>query len=497
MATPKSNIGKFERVGNVPIGPRTISQEEDLVFGDLRATFKNRESPSAYLPNMTYTHGVNMTLSPRGPPPANVRSGPSSSALPNDCVDFTKLAAGNKWMLTDGVWNVTDASGKYSKLSSKQQHRDNFLNTNKRCYSSGVAHAGMGNTTATDCNNYIQHCILNGDSGVCFNQISGGALNLVDAKNFVKSMHPYMALATLRRFGFHKNKAMIGGQMGWKSESVDEWFQKTQGWIGRDNSGRSVSLDPLISTHRAFLEYLNLISCFINDNPSILNGNMYKKGVGRLMTQKPIDAGDIQYWRAPPAQATTYWSGLLSSYGLARPFTARTFVAPPPYVPGMFGMMGGNVITLSGGDDEGMEGGAPPVRRFIDIPHGQPNTPGKFLAHLINQELNVIAQFNKSVAPNDLENINTTVGALLRGEQELVKFGNGLMNYSHQLRMSGGAADAAPEVLSRAEIENYYSPIKKHYGRVHKYTDRLTQILMELRKLTAGTGSSGSSSVAI
>lgn len=414
------------------------------------------------------------TLNVRTPDYSSSKVGFSSRNIMEGVADFANV---NKWSNINNKWYVN---------GNEQQGYGTYFEKGN-CYGTGLP--------AGKCDGLL-NSILNGNAGSIYSYVSGiSDAEWKIARNSIKDIFPTTALLILKRLGFARSSCNVGGNTVDCVESVDDWFRNTRGVIGDTNESyftpdqmssfnsntaalqsAQVSNSPQTSSgpifggnpvrlsipqHLGFLQWLGYLSLFANRN-RLLNPT---SNVVIPSPIKPVD-DKIAVWVQPPASDTEYSNGLLKLWGLRRPTSVPMVQAHPTFGFGFAGMAGGAIGLTCG-----QEGGA--------------TSPAQFLVGTLKRELDLLKSMGKSLNSNDQATVDKLMLKLVEKEQEVVALINGAMAYSTDMR---AARDYRQASLSKDALSSY-TPINKPYGSYYRYTDKLTQILMELRKLTANSPS--------
>ena len=141
---------------------------------------------------------------------------------------------------------------------------DNMSAENK-CYGTGV-NAG----DADKCNEYVLNCLVKNDAAgleECLKKFSGDKDFFKVAEKEILSIHPLLAYRTLQRFGFRSRN----GEGGLKEvEDVYSWLD---GVVKEKiaTGGNTKDYWDTIQKNQTLVDYLNLVSQYVNANPGILN----------------------------------------------------------------------------------------------------------------------------------------------------------------------------------------------------------------------------------
>jgi len=179
------------------------------------------------------------------------------------------LITRNTWLRSSsGTLYRVDKDGKHIKYGSKDQTTQDLLQLKNNCYTTLVN--GADNK---ECEDYVFKCLLNDDSNSmeqCLDKLSKE--NFYEgAMKEINNMHPLVALRTLEKFGF---QSILGydetARMKIrKVQSVEDWIQNYM-----TKKFTSSDVQKVISggsRNTRLIEYLRLVSEFVNRNPTLLN----------------------------------------------------------------------------------------------------------------------------------------------------------------------------------------------------------------------------------
>ena len=168
-------------------------------------------------------------------------------------------------------------------LGAEDEHTRKVLKSAHDCYSTGVK-AGDDE----QCKKFIFECLLSQDADSLNNCLIKLRTNLDFFKvavDDIKNIHPVLALRILQQFGFRKYQVQdaVAGMPLWKVESVKHWLEN---YMAKKFKAADVRDMIKQNDQHYLLDYLSLVSQYVNANPAILNKNYSGSSdevVGRLV----------------------------------------------------------------------------------------------------------------------------------------------------------------------------------------------------------------------
>ena len=178
---------------------------------------------------------------------------------------------------------------------------ESVLEAVNNCYTTGVS---SGNET--ECNRYMNECLLNGDADDV-----NGCLEFWKKTDFYKvakeeisKMHPLIALKTLGKFGFKQTNYMENGTQLKRIQTKDEWVKNTLASFATNANAKvpaGENLQNIISSNSKLLDYLQLLTEYVNANPAIMNKNYTSSSQPQSAPQQWTDKTELgkQLFTAP------------------------------------------------------------------------------------------------------------------------------------------------------------------------------------------------------
>jgi len=220
---------------------------------------------------------------------------------------------------------------------------DNLMQNAHECYTTFVNDKG----NKKNCDTWLNQCILGRDKkdlGECLNALKNQDFFRV-AKTNIETMHPLMALQILRQFGFRKHLVYdsTSGSDLWKVECVNHW-QKHQ--LRDHHSAKEINDMINNPDSNQLLQYLDLVSQFVNCSPAILNKNHTgQSDEATGVFNVPDEAKKLNLTTPTPAPASYVLSPMLGYL-----LNSKYIPSGAPIVAGPTVMFGGNKKDMYGGD---------------------------------------------------------------------------------------------------------------------------------------------------
>lgn len=322
--------------------------------------------------------------------------------------------------------------------------------------------SSLSKGTEAECGKYMAECILSIDQ----KQISQ-CLEFWRNRNFydivkeeISNMHPTIAIRILKKFGFREYETydIECDSYVRKIESRDHWFKDYASKIFTDD------VLKIISENDKLLDYLQLITEYINSNLQILNGSQCRKisseAVGKIQrTELAVQLG-IPLRREPKVgsiQGTLYDSAMLDSYFKSGFFNviARTNPERIANIKNLF------IDKIPGTNKKCLNMGAESLQRLID------NT------------ITQLQQQNLQIDPTLRKSLKKKVESLKKLELELMTFEVYLEEFKFLKEMFN---DYESEVLDKAQIFELVQKKKELFTKQMTEEDHLKEIFGKLAK---------------
>lgn len=377
---------------------------------------------------------------------------------------------------TDSVTGVVEEFGK--GLAS-----DKVLETANQCYTTGVKY-----TNETECNKYMNECLLNGnptDVSECLDFWKNH--NFYDvAKEEIIKMHPLVALKTLSKFGFKEVHVMENGKQIKKVQSKDEWLTNTLSSYSTSVASTvpaNENLQNIINTNNKLLDYLQMLTEYVNANPAIMNKNY-------TSSSQP---------QAPPQQ----WD--------KQTILGKKLFKTPAYIPNATALNGLNSLTQ--GITKGINRGKPsqsftpfgtftqnfnmpgPTFTPFGVQNGGDNSDdikriGLVTKHIQKLIENTLAELElKGIKVADKQKVMNIIKQLNELEKSLLE----IFEYLHVVSVSKNLLEPTytPQINTLEEVkllaEQYENQNKKHKD--------LTQVLKDALQALTQNGSNNNNTI--
>ena len=362
-------------------------------------------------------------------------------------------------LLDKNVWKVDEEGKLY--LLDKQGNKIYYekdspetlriLKANFKCYSSGLK------LNEESCDRYMINCLLSNyaDLKECIDVWKNKDVFKV-SKEEINNIHPQVALATLKKFGFREYETYdpIAGMKINKIETIDSW-------TNNQLKKKFADVADIILGNDILLNYLRLLTEYVNSNPKILNRNrelsLTKELIGEIDDPTLANMLNIQMRYEPTSNQYQQINDLvkLKSYisnsnigYLYNPQSLTTQYLSQPFVNPVIG------YAYQYGGQEKITGS--------DI-----------LKAMLVETINSLTTMNKIIDKNDLNKIEKKLENLKCIESQLIKIATYLQEYAYVSDLLG---NNTPEVINEDKIQKY---IEEHKILFLKQDSEINLILKE------------------
>jgi hypothetical protein len=391
-------------------------------------------------------------------------------------------------MVHKNIW-FRDASGKLYKNDAKGQRIDygmddpatiNALKADNSCFTTLV----RGDDKKM-CTKYMHECLLNNDpSGIdeCLEFWKKEDFYDV-SKNEIYKMHPLVALRTLQKFGFREHEVYDTecGKKIKKVETKDNWTANDMKTHFKDNKTALTAIE----TNGKLLDYLQLLSEYVNANPKILNkdydgkteesegvvlASEFAQRLGLRMQIVPSNSckGMIDTRKLEKLVSLFHDPKNIQSENKHQ-FTGLTYNSP--YARDQLNIslpfqLGGNSFES--------------ISEYIKKRKNGSITGPEAMNALINKTIDDLKKLGKNVAKSDIDNINNKVKTLQKTELDLIEIEIYLEEYAKQIKLFG---DSSINTVSLDQIRKFVE--KKAILRNHQKNGETTlvQIFATLQEI--------------
>lgn len=390
-----------------------------------------------------------------------------------------------------GIWH-RDSEGRLYRQTSKgkvmygesDEGTNEALKEDFKCYSTLVRA-----TNKDDCNKYMTQCLMSKCLSTGDPQDIAGCKEFWKRQDFfrvakedISSMHPSIAVKTLQKYGFrvHEEYDPECGMRITKVESRDHWVKN---YLKKGKKFDEESM-KLIEDNESLLNYLQLLSEYVNANPSILNGKTFTaktaESMGRVnQTQLAIDLKIPMRKEPKKAGYGAYDYGMLRSHldssffgQTARkrtvfppvfrsPFSETTFSVGLPYQSGGFA----DLSTYYRRRDEGLISGA------------------EALSSIIQSTIADLENMGKKIDEGNMKSLAEKIHNMKTIEHELIKTEKYLEEYRNMVELF---RDYKSELLTLDDIAHLADKQRDLQGKQLSEEASLVKILGSLQSLLAG-----------
>ena len=411
-------------------------------------------------------------------------------------------------MIDKHVWNI-DESGKWYTYDAQKNkiyfdvndpNSVKILKNNFKCYSTGLNFENENN-----CELYMAECLLSKDPNDvthCINFWKHRDIFQV-TKDEILKMHPTVARATLAKFGFREHLVYdpIAKRNIKKIESVEHWIkdQLNKKFKNKVIDGKSVA--ETIQENDILLNYLRMLTEYVNSNPKILNENIYgiktaesvgyigspklAEKLGISMRQEPVNVKDSvthDFGRLNGHVKSSYIgqlgrrTPLFSTLPFSFDNISRNIFGSPytfsPY---------SNLFAIQYGGQKNVQLGQFNLPMFETQVDTNRITGADALKSIIFNTINEIEITHKKVMDkSDLEKITKKLNNLKCIENDLINAEMTLVEYRNLLEVFN---NYKPDVVTEEKIRKYIEKYKGLYNIQFDYEKFLLKIFETLQKL--------------
>ena len=313
--------------------------------------------------------------------------------------------------------------------------KDNMSAENK-CYGTGV-----NGVDVEQCNEYVLNCLVKNDAASleeCLKKFAGAKDFFEAAKKEILSIHPLLAYRTLQRFGFRSRN----GESGLKEvEDVYSWLD---GVVKEKiaTGGSTQTYWDAIQKNQALVDYLNLVSQYVNANPGILN--QAYEGAPISMKVRQSDYAKRLGLKPRIIVSKDQMMGLqLGSLGQQFKIKSATqgqspfILAGKAMYPPAFGMSPSLGFITSSASLGGLFGGGGGKCEATVRLIGQNPCGSKIIGSLLNDVIDMLSQKGKVLAKDSQDKIRQNIEQLSKLETDLVKTHCILDEYNKMINVFG------------------------------------------------------------
>jgi hypothetical protein len=356
-------------------------------------------------------------------------------------------------MADKGIWYRDNTGRLYRDINNtRAYYGDNDPETEKMLRKDFKCYSTLLKGKPEDCEKYMIQCLLNGDANdvqACIDNWKQKDFYQV-ARDEIRNMHPQVALATLKKFGFGQREEHdeIAGVSLIKIESRDHWVknQLEPLWKKKTDSSGTDTVADIINKNTELLDYLDLVVQYVNANPAILNKNYSGKtneSVGVPVSSQLAMQLGIKMQKLP-SNLAQYDAGrlsnsLVSSYYAQTRNRAYGTTYSSPFSPNNLYLGPGTPIALQLGQSGGY--------------HHEKQTSGpSALKAMIEGVISDLKQLGKEIVQEDKDIIYQKLDELRKVEKELLETSMYLEEFKIAHDVFTGYRS---EILSLDNIQNF------------------------------------------
>lgn len=341
-----------------------------------------------------------------------------------------------------------------------------MLNANNKCLSTGT----KGNRA--DCRNYIINCLLSDNKDDFTSCMLDNPDFYKASVDEIKNMHPILARQTLRKFGFQPEWVYdsFAHTKIRKVQSLDSWINKVL-----PNYFKTDQIKQNIRENKNLLNYLSLLTQYINANPGILNKNYQgttEEAKGLFIIPPYPKALNMKLRHDPngiytPAYDLSLLKKQMAFYRYLR----------PPFSMGAFGS------NFTPGFGFAQVGGGPRCEILLNNFNqtGEYDVRGGKVLNGIFQELiSKLESRGKKISPTDLGCIKDHINKLSQLETELIRSLCYIEEYGRLIEALG---DRSSETVTQRNLREFVDRHYKIMDKTHSEENMLLLILQNLQKL--------------
>jgi len=404
--------------------------------------------------------------------------------------DFTAIIGNSKYFRdVNGEYYIIE-NNKPVKLDRDSDVAKQLLSIGNNCFGTGASKAS--------CNTVLNKCLLDNDpSSVkdCIEALSHTP-NIVDEmKNQIQKLHPLVALRILQRFGFKRHNVFdsASNQNIFKVETVAHWRKR---FLANNDRLTNEDKQNLESGNHVLLQYLELLSQYINCNPGVLNKGysgttVEQQGLPGLRSERAVKLG-VELRKEPPSGANAKYNlalfnqfinngyqGTLHRAGVNPIFAgiAQGGIINSPLhsiigtTPGMVG-----VVQAGGGSD---------FEHIIkNLNRGC--SSAKLINAIFGSQTELMRGRRQQLNQEDYNRIISRIEQLTKLESELLQTTAFISEYNNLFNIYG---EYAGETLTEKKIQDLVN--RHHRLQTNKFSTEkdLSNILVKLEKLTGDDNS--------
>ena len=465
------------------------------IYGEYPSTYEQAKQISR---TKNFSMNADKTIRDRLYALARIQFSPGAASVPFDgpvTADFMSMIDAKKWRKTaDGY--VAKVNGQDVKYPIGDPNNELFEYSSK-CFSTGISGA-----TKPECETYIHECLLQENPKElqkCIEIFKTKPNFFESAKNDINKMHPLVARRTLQRFGFHTItvKDSAAGMPLKKVENVNSWLKNFV-----DTRFDGVDRKQ-IEQNTTLLNYLELLSQYVNANPGILNQGyggtseeqqgaytppdwVSKLGIPKYVTHTEAGRQNVglrlkSYFQTSLLGAATQrqqnpFFRFGQSGQIASPFGANLTGTTNVMIPqAIVGMSGGGLLS------DYVSGGLPAITNGM--------SGATFTERVFKQALAELKSLNKRLDPQEEKNLMDRIQKLKKEEDELIRTVLLITEYN---KLSIALKNYDSQTLNKADLERLVARHTDMQGHYALSQERLMDILTKLQELISGEVSDSS-----
>lgn len=369
--------------------------------------------------------------------------------------------------------------GKLVPLGEEDEETIKELRAGQKCYTTGF----QGNDK--DCKNFVYECLLSQDPQAlqeCLARWKSSSQPIFKLeKEEISQLHPVLALRILQQFGFRKYRVydeIAGGQL-YKVESAKHWVKN---YMHEQFNDEEIKKMFASDDSRRIIQYLDLVSQFVNANPAILNKNYTgssAEAVGKYDVSDYAKKIGLKSYMPIPSRATAGFEfnrlrGYLQSRPMRVPFQLGVNSVSFPF---------GNVVVP--GTNSGMLVGGGRTGEYVLRAFTQAgNVLGsKLISHYVNSLIAELKRKGKTLDEKSNKHLQELVTKLEETEHQLIRTIGYMDEYSRLLSTLGDYSDKSVTLneMTSCKFADRYSLLDSKY---HSTENLLLDVLSKLQNLT-------------
>jgi len=477
--------------GGVWVNNKLISPASGPIFGTLFQEIYKGEAPSGPFDKLTIQSSSDTKFNVQVDDLIRNRFYAISKAAISDGYEMTDTQNYKYLDMINQNIITRDSNGKFMRTingikveyGKEDAETIRALKASHNCYGTYV----NAKDEAT-CKRYIFECLLSQDPDAldkCIKNIGLTPDFFKVATDDIRSLHPVLALRILQQFGFQKYKEQdsTSGMQLWKVESVSNWLKTVL-------KPKYPNLSDMLAQpgQRQILEYLDLVSQYVNANPAILNksyvgssdeamGNLEKKKSEygrRLGLEWEIPKGKSSFVLSDIGRLRGHLQQLkmsrsnpfyqIQGQGLFTPFGKQ-------FTPGMTMLQGG--------------GGSKCELVIKKLNENSQVSGYQVIKNYMNAVLNDFSNKNKILNPTDKKNIENNLEKYRELEHALLK---SLCYIDEFNSLSDMLQDYDTKMLTEDNLKKFVDRLSNVNGKIQSTETQLLDIIMKIQDVIGTDG---------